>query len=358
MAGVARSATCRSPLIAHPCLKSPLPLQMPALDARLTPAMRDVLERVARRGHPPLHQLGVDQARLAYRAASGVLEVPKVELAEVVDITIAARDGARLPARVYRPHADASRSDWVSRVDRAWPALLYLHGGGFTIGDLDTHDILCRELSRLTPCVVLSLDYRRAPEHRFPTAVLDTQDALAWMLRDGPQSLGIDATRVAIGGDSAGGTLAAVGAALARESGWRLALQLLIYPGCAAHADTDSHRRFAQGPILDARQIQWFFEQYIASSNRTDWRFAPLHLDDAEGLAPAWFGLAEIDPLVDEGLLYADKLRAAGVAVGLELYRGVTHEFIKMGRVLPEARRAHQDAALALAQAFGIHSTS
>ena len=156
-----------------------------------------------------------------------------------------------------------------------------------------------------------------------------------------------------MGGDSAGGTLAAVNAILARDAGLPLALQLLIYPGCTAHQDTPSHRRYAQGLVLEAPAIEWFFAHYVRSpEQRTDWRFAPLLAPDVEGVAPAWIGLAECDPLVDEGIDYADKLRAAGVPVELEIYRGVTHEFIKMGRVLPEARQAHADAARALRRAF------
>jgi acetyl esterase len=132
----------------------------------------------------------------------------------------------------------------------------------------------------------------------------------------------------------------------------RLALQLLIYPGCAAWPAAPSHQRFGHGLVLEQPHIDWFFDQYIARESREDWRFAPLNAPDVEGVAPAWFGMAECDPLVDDGLAYADKLRAAGVAVDLEIYRGVTHEFIKMGRAIPEARQAHADAARALAGAL------
>jgi acetyl esterase len=158
---------------------------------------------------------------------------------------------------------------------------------------------------------------------------------------------------MAVGGDSAGGTLAAACALQARTVKLALALQLLFYPGCAAHQDSPSHTTFAHGFVLEAPHIDYFFSHYLrTSADREDWRFSPLSAPDVDGLAPAWFGLAECDPLVDEGLLYADKLRAAGVPVDLELYRGVVHEFIKMGRVIPEARQAHADAAQALINAF------
>nr|WP_296015422.1 alpha/beta hydrolase [uncultured Acidovorax sp.] len=305
--------------------------------------MRSVLERMARAGHPPLHTRSPEDARRAYQAGADVLEVPKAALARVEDLHIPARDGHALPARLYAPSTDADL-----------PVLMYLHGGGFTIGNLATHDILCRELARLAGCMVVSLDYRLAPEHRFPTAHNDAWDALQWLARQG-QTLGADPERLAVGGDSAGGTLAAASAILARDAGVPLALQLLIYPGCAPHQNTPSHATFARGLVLEEPAISWFFGNYVQSrAEREDWRFAPLLAPDVEGVAPAWVGLAECDPLVDEGIEYADKLRLAGVPVDLDIYRGVTHEFIKMGRAIPEARKAHADAARALRRAFEL----
>lgn len=309
--------------------------------AGLTPQMQGVVERMARAARPPLHSLSPEQARAAYAAGADILEVPRAPLPRAEMLHIPARDGAVLPARLVAPS-----------VEPGLPLLLYLHGGGFTIGSSATHDILCRELARLAGCMVVSLDYRLAPEHRFPTASNDAWDALRW-LAGHAASLGADPARLAVGGDSAGGTLAAVNAIEARDAGLPLRLQLLFYPGCAAHQDTPSHRRFADGPVLGADSIAWFFDQYLARpEEREDWRFAPLLAPDVEGVAPAWIGLAECDPLVDEGVDYADKLRAAGVPVDLELYRGVAHEFIKMGRAIPEARTAHAHAAAALRAAF------
>ena len=307
--------------------------------------MRSVLERMARAGQPPLHTLTPARARVAYEIGSGVLEVPKAPLPRVEDFHIPARDGAALAARLYAPSLDAGL-----------PLLLYLHGGGFTIGSIATHDTLCRELARLAGCMVVSLDYRLAPQHRFPTASNDAWDALQWLAAHGAL-LGADPARLAVGGDSAGGTLAAVCAILARDAQLPLALQLLFYPGCAAHQDTPSHTTFARGLVLEAPAIDWFFGHYVHSRDeREDWRFAPLLAPDVDGVAPAWIGLAECDPLVDEGVDYGDKLRAAAVPVDLEIYRGVTHEFIKMGRAIAEARTAHGDAARALRQAFGLES--
>ena len=308
----------------------------------LTPLMRDVLSRMARANRPAFHTLTPQQARAAYDAGSGVLEIPSPVLARIEDFFMAARDGHALPARLYAPSAEKL------------PVLLYFHGGGFTIGGIASHDILCRQLSSLANCAVVSVDYRLAPEHQFPVAVHDAWDALQWLSGQGDR-MGLDVTRLAVGGDSAGGTLAAVCAVLARNVSLPLALQLLFYPGCAAHQDTPSHQKFAHGFLLDETSISWFFDHYVRTqADRDDWRFAPLNTPDVDGVAPAWFGLAECDPLVDEGILYADKLRAAGVSVDLEIYRGVTHEFIKMGRIIPEARQAHADAARALRDAFQL----
>ncbi|MDQ3060700.1 MAG: alpha/beta hydrolase [Pseudomonadota bacterium] len=308
----------------------------------LTPAMRDILSRMARAGRAPFHTLTPAQARAAYEAGAGVLDIARPLLGRIEDFSIPARDGHALPARLYAPSHEKL------------PILLYFHGGGFTIGSIATHDVLCRQLSHLAGCAVVSLDYRLAPEHKFPVAAHDAWDALQWLAVNAG-SLGLDAGRLAVGGDSAGGTLAAMSAILARDAAIVLALQLLFYPGCAAHQDTPSHRRFASGFVLQEADIDWFFNHYLRSpADREDWRFAPLMAPHVDEVAPAWLGLAECDPLLDEGVMYGDKLRAAGVPVDLEIYRGVTHEFIKMGRILPEARHAHADAARALRHAFHL----
>lgn len=306
----------------------------------LTPAMHQLLDRMARTRQLPLHALTPQQARQVYEMGSGMLDIPGHKLARVEDLSLPTRDGATIAARLYAP------------AQERLPVLLYFHGGGFTIGSVATHDALCRHLSHLARCAVVSVDYRLAPEHKFPTAADDAGDALQWLVREAG-ALGLDGTRIAVGGDSAGGTLAIVCAIEARDAGLPLALQLLFYPGCAAHQDTPSHKTFAEGFVIGEAQISYFFNHYVNSpADREDWRFAPLLAPDLEGLAPAWIGLAECDPLVDEGVLYADKLRAAGVAVDLEIYRGVVHEFIKMGRAVPEALQAHADAARALKHAF------
>jgi acetyl esterase len=307
----------------------------------LSPAMRQLIERIHRAGHPPMQAMTPQQARAFYLGGAPLLDLPPPQIARHEGMSLTLANGVELPARFY--------SDQVQ--DAAQPVLVYFHGGGFTIGSPATHDVLCRHLSRLAHCAVISVDYRLAPEHRFPTAVDDAWGALC-QVREQATSLGLDARRIAVGGDSAGGTLAAVCALMARDAGWPLALQLLFYPGTTAHQDTPSHQRFGRGFMLDSETISWFFDHYIDQEQRDDWRFAPLLADDHTGLAPAWIGLAECDPLVDEGVQYADVLRMAGVSVDLEIYRGVVHGFVNMGRTIAQALQAHEDAARALRQAF------
>lgn len=295
--------------------------------------MAGLIDRIRRAGRPPLHALNVADARRAYEAGAEVLDLPRAPVQRVDDFSLPGGDGRPRAARLYC-------NDPGPR-----PALLYLHGGGYVIGSLETHDSLCRQLARRSGWAVVALDYRLAPEHPFPAGVEDCWAALH-ALAANPRHYGLQALR-AVGGDSAGGTLAAVTALHARDRGVPLALQLLITPGTAAHADTASHRLFAQGFLLDAATIAWLYDHTIPYHHRGDWRFAPLQAE-VDRVAPACIVLAECDPLVDEGLAYADRLRAAGVAVELELVRGVTHDFIKMGRALRQAETALDFAARAL----------
>jgi len=300
--------------------------------------MAAVLERIHRANRPAFHSLTPKQARIGYLMGAEILDLPRAPLARVENLTVPGAAGP-LQARLYAPS------------DAVLPVLLYFHGGGFTIGSLETHDSLCRQLALRSGCAVIALDYRLAPEHKFPAAVDDCWAVMKW-LPGAAAALGLDGSRLAVGGDSAGGTLAAVCALHARDQGQPLALQLLITPGTTAHADTASHKFFSQGFLLDASSIQWFFDHYIEHHHRKDWRFAPLEAPDHADLAPAALILAECDPLVDEGLAYGDLLRSQGVAVQLELFRGVTHDFIKMGRTIPEALQALDACAEALKEAL------
>jgi acetyl esterase len=296
--------------------------------------MSGLLDRMRRARRPALHTLGPNVARVAYLAGAEMLDLPRAALTRVEDLIVGG-----LPARLYAPSRERL------------PVLLYLHGGGFVLGGLETHDSLCRQLALRSGGAVIAVDYRLAPEHRFPTAQDDAWAALRWLAVHASE-LGLDASRLAVGGDSAGGTLAAVTAIRARDGGVPLALQLLVTPGTAADDNHASRHLYADGFLLDAVTIEWLFEHAIDRGQRHDWRFAPLLADDLSGLAPACVIIAECDPLCDEGIAYADRLRAAGVPLQLDLVRGVTHDFIKMGRALKEAGAAQQFAADALADAW------
>ncbi len=314
----------------------------------LNPKVEQVLDMIARAKRAPYHALTPQAARASYEKSAPILEIASAPMFAVEDLHVPMRDGARIRARLYHPFEPS----WAE----PQPALVYYHGGGFTVGSVDTHDALCRMFARDARCCVLSVDYRLAPEHKFPTAVDDAFDALRWFA-DNALTFGVDAARLAVGGDSAGGTLATVCAVLARDAGLKLALQMLIYPGTTGHQRTDSHARLSDGFLLSGETIQWFFAQYLRdAADRDDWRFAPLDgvrgAPSFRGIAPAWLATAEYDPLSDEGAAYADKLAAAGNVVTLKPYPGMIHEFFKMGGFVPEVARAHAEAAAALRIAF------
>jgi acetyl esterase len=328
----------------------------------LTPRMAALLERIGRARRPPFHQLQPAEARTLYASAAEVLDVPRAPLPRVEDLQLEGGDGSPRPARLYAPvsrpcggeHSPINLAP-QSCQDVGLPVLLYFHGGGFVVGGLETHDSLCRQLALRSGGAVVALDYRLAPEYRFPAAWDDAWSALQDLMRRAP-SLGLDPMRMALGGDSAGGTLAAATALRARSEPLPIVHQLLITPGMGDRTDTGSRRLFARGFLIESATVAWFFNHLLdpdEPSQRHDWRFAPLEADDLEGVCPATLLLAECDPVVDDGVAYADRLRMAGVPVQLEIFRGVTHDFMKMGRVLPEATQAMDIAAQALQQAWG-----
>jgi acetyl esterase len=314
----------------------------------LDPEIATLLARVRRADRPPFWSMSPADARIAYRQASRVLDIAAPPLARVEDHRLTTRDGSDIRARLY-----------AAETGHALPALLYFHGGGFTIGSVDTHDAFCRMLADQAHCIVVSVDYRLAPEHRFPIAVHDAQDALDWLV-DQAERLDVDARRIAIGGDSAGGTLAAVTAIHARDAGIDCTLQLLIYPGTKRDDDTASHHAPSDGYLLDARTFDWFMDQYApTSAMRDDWRFAPLdghgpHGDpiDLTGVAPACVVTAGFDLLHDEGIAYAHRLVDAGVVVRSLDYAGMVHGFMQFGGAISVARQAHRDVVGALVQSF------
>ncbi|MBN9134170.1 MAG: alpha/beta hydrolase [Nitrosospira multiformis] len=322
-----------------------------ALDPDLA-AFLELVEAGISNGAPPLHELPPAKARKQYDISTLALDSPGMEIASVKEIGIPCRDGNEITARLYTPLLDEPLNGLAA------PALLYFHGGGYCVGSLDSHDSLCRTLAALAPCCVLNVDYRLAPEHPFPTAVHDAQDAYQWLLSNGPAH-GIDPRRVAVGGDSAGGTLATGLTIAAREMGWpQPVLQALLYPCASAWQDTDSHRRLAKGYLLEASTLQWMFNNYLTSErDRTDWRFAPLEASDLSGLAPAFIVLAEYDPLVDEGIEYASRLKEASVPTQLKIYEGMTHDFARLGNIVNDAGKAREEVAQQLQRAFAAPRT-
>ncbi len=235
------------------------------------------------------------------------------EVAEVADV-----DLGGIPARVYRPGADGRL-----------PPVVYLHGGGWVVGSLESHDPLCRALAAHVPSVVVAVDYRLAPEHAFPAAVEDAWAATQWVSRNAAE-LGADPNRLVVAGDSAGGNLAAVVALRARDAGLPLALQVLIYPVTDADLDSSGYARLGEGLNLTRAKMEWYWGRYLDGADGTHPEASPLRAADLAGLAPALVQTAEYDPLADEGAAYARRLREAGVPVTLTVYEGQIHGFIRL----------------------------
>jgi acetyl esterase len=310
----------------------------------LHPHARALLDLIVERGVPPTHTLTPAQARAVYRDRRGFTQPEPPPVGELRELQADGPLGP-IPLRLYRPVG--------ATAGQALPALVYYHGGGWVIGDLDTHDTLCRELANHSGCAVVSVDYRLAPEHRFPAAVDDSIAALRWVRREAA-ALGIDPARVAVGGDSAGGNLAAVVALAAREAGDAPpAFQLLIYPATDQHRSAPSHRTNGQGYLLTTDTMAYFTDHYIPDrAHYADWRASPLLHPDLSGLPPALVLTAGYDPLRDEGLAYAQRLTEAGNRATHLSFERQIHGFILMGKVLDEANAAVQLCAAALRQAL------
>lgn len=293
---------------------------------------------------PPVYTQAPEQAREAYRARRSFSQPDPPEVGAVSDHEISA-NGARFMVRQYQP---------LTRSAAALPALVYYHGGGWTIGDLDTHDVLCRSLCAQTGMVVVAVDYRMGPEHRFPAAYLDSVAAFEWTVHQAA-ALGIDPRRIAVGGDSAGGNLAAAVCLGLRGAACVPAFQLLIYPATNMHLVTESHETNAQGYLLTRESIEWFVGNYLSGpADAEDWRASPLLAQSHAGLPPAFVLTAGFDPLRDEGLQYADALSKAGVPCQYVCFARQIHGFITMGRVMTEANTAVRLCAQALLQAMSI----
>ena len=287
--------------------------------------------------------LPVPQARERRRHDARVFSGPRIEVERASDLAIPGPAG-EIPARLYTP----------AGLGQAAPLVVYYHGGGHVIGDLDTHDQTCRFLAREIPALVLAVDYRLGPEHRFPAAVEDAVAAFRWGHAEATR-LGADPERIAVAGDSAGGNLAAVVAQLAvADGGSAPAFQALIYPVTDYSSNRRSYELFGEGFFLTAEEMDWFRENYFASEgDRLDPRASPLLADDLSGAAPAFVLTSGFDPLRDEGEAYAERLRAAGVETTLRRESDLVHGFVNAVGLGGRAREATAGIAAAIAAGLG-----
>ena len=295
-------------------------------------------------GFPPVHTMTGAQARATIR--SRFVPAADPEPVGAVSDTSIPGPGGDIAVRIYRPVTDAA----------ALPVVVYAHGGGFVFCDLDSHDGLCRNLANRVGAVMVSVDYRLAPEHPWPAAADDLYAAVRW-INDNADALGIDAGRIVVGGDSAGGNLAAVTALMTRDRGGpELAGQLLLYPVIAADFDTESYRAFGRGYYNPKPALQWYWDQYVPTVAERSHPYASPLGADLHGLPPAVVVIAGHDPLRDEGVAYADALETAGVSVTRLSYQGGVHGFLTMP-MLDLAQRARADISREVAQLVSLPPT-
>ena len=313
------------------------------------PQARALLDLMVAKGIPPTHTLTPEQARIFYRDRRFTTQPEPRAMAEIRNLSAPGPHGD-IPLRLYRPKGASSSLATPA------PVLVYYHGGGWVIGDLDTHESLCTQLADDSGCVVVAVDYRMGPEHRFPSAVDDCIAATRW-LQAQAGTLGLDAARMAVGGDSAGGNLAAVVSLALRDvpdGAPPLKLQLLIYPATDMRMTAPSHTSNGQGYMLTRDTITYFRSHYIDEpALYDDWRCSPLLHADLSKLPPALVLTAGFDPLRDEGLQYADALSKAGTPCQYLCFERQIHGFITMGRVLAEAHTAIGLCVLALKRELG-----
>ena len=299
----------------------------------LDPDAAFVFKAFQEAGRPAYETLSPDEAREYYRQARFVSNPEPPELKSVAPLAIPAAHGS-IPARIYTPNK-------LRQTDGLAPCLVFFHGGGWVIGDLDTHDVVCRKLADEGRLIVISIDYRRAPEHKFPAAVDDAIAATAWIATQAKE-FGIDASRLVVGGDSAGGNLATVVAIAARDgNGPAISGQVLIYPATDFTMAQPSHSEPETSILLTHSVVRWFRDHYLnGTADVHDWRASPALAGTLVGLPPAYVLTAGADPLRDEGDEYAGRLTQAGVAVTHRTFPGQFHGFFTMGKLLQQANVA------------------
>jgi acetyl esterase len=332
-----------------PAVAAPADTQ-PSMPTQQDAEMQAVLDAHAALGPKPLETLTAAEARKQPSPADAVMALLKKQgkstapeaVGKVVNRTIPGPGGA-IPVRIYWPKGDGP-----------FPVIVYYHGGGWVIANLDTYDASARALTNAANAIVISSHYRQGPEHKFPAAHDDAWAAWQWSVKNAASLKG-DTARIAVAGESAGGNLAAFVTLMARDQKTKLPVhQLLVYPIANYDLDSPSYRENADARPLSKAGMQWFFRNYLKSeADGADWRISLLSVKDVKGLPPTTVILAQIDPLRSEGQAYAEKLTAAGVDVQVKRFDGVTHEFFGMSAVHPKAKQAVADAASRLRASFG-----
>ncbi len=307
----------------------------------LDPQAKALLDSIEQSGAPPLNAYSAIEAREVYDKASELVRGSPPE-PHVIQSILIPGPTSDLKALVYRPNYNSPL-----------PVLVYFHGGGYTIGSLKSHDGVCRTLCVEAQCIIISVDYRLAPEHKYPAAADDAWVATKWITANA-ESLGIDENCIAVGGDSAGGNLAAVVCLKAKAAGApQIVFQLLIYPGTEMTCAFPSHETFGKGYRLTKELIAWFYEHYFAATDDiSHWQASPINAVDFSGLPPAFVLSAGYDPLQDENRAYAKKLEQAKVSVKLSHYEGMMHGFITMPGAIDKAKEALSECATQLRGAF------
>lgn len=293
-----------------------------------------VLQAVKAANRPPMESLTPQQGRLAFRAMREAMKQPVPEMAQVRDLAASGPAGT-IALRLYRSKGASAQNA---------PCLIFFHGGGWVVGDLETHDNLCRSLADAFGGVTIAVDYRLAPEHKFPAAAEDAFAAVQWIAANA-DALGVSASKLAVGGDSAGGNLAAVAALMAARAGAPdLRAQVLIYPAVDMRLNYDSYNRVGDGYTLTAASMLWFRDHYLNNAaEQTDWRASPLMANNLAATPPALIVTAGLDPLCDEGEAYANALKQAGVATQFRCYSGQMHGFAGANGIIRQADEAQAE---------------
>lgn len=285
----------------------------------------------------PMHEMTPKEVRASSDTRSAkfawILDEAPIPMTNVEDRLIYMRDSEQIAVRIYQPSSQPNL-----------PVIVYFHGGGFVLNGLDSHDKVCRRVAKNNEAIVIAVDYRLAPEYKFPTAAHDAYDATLWAAKNASQFNG-DLSRLSLMGDSAGANLAAVAAIMIRDNGGpRIERQVLVYPCTDARMETESINTFAEGYLLTKRLIEWFVSHYKRSPiDKLDPRMSPLLTKDLSNLPPAFVLTAEFDPLKDEGRMYAERLKESGNSCLYKDYKGAIHGFFSIPRILTQSLEAHQD---------------